>query len=265
MPERTNQPETFAPSRNSDAPSELYVGYLPVPTNLRRFLRWAVPLAVGAIAASAVLLALSQPDPGPAKWESDRAITLTGVVWSDPYPCLFTDDRGDGKPGVLMLVEPGKHGGARAASLNGVRARATGYQLQRGGDRMLELVADDHALTAEPTVIAPIRPDVKTLGPVTLRGEIVDLKCYLGAMKPGHGKPHKECATLCIRGGIPPVLIVRDDSGGARTYLLASDDGGPLGTWAHPFIADAVEITGELEDRGGLLVLRVVQRGIRRV
>ena len=60
----------------------------------------------------------------------------------------------------------------------------------------------------------PLMPT--SLGVATLRGEIVDSKCYLGAMKPGDQKTHKACATLCIRGGIPPVLVERLPGGGTR-------------------------------------------------
>jgi len=43
--------------------------------------------------------------------------------------------------------------------------------------------------------------------PVTYVGEIIDPKCWLGAMKPGSGLVHKACAELCIRGGIPPFFV----------------------------------------------------------
>ena len=45
-----------------------------------------------------------------------------------------------------------------------------------------------------------------------VKGEIVDPKCFFGVMKPGEGKPHKDCAIRCILGGIPPVLKVTDES-----------------------------------------------------
>jgi methionine sulfoxide reductase heme-binding subunit len=39
-----------------------------------------------------------------------------------------------------------------------------------------------------------------------LNGEIVDPKCYFGAMNPGQGKTHLSCAVRCISGGIMPML-----------------------------------------------------------
>src|SRR5690349_19376703 len=63
--------------------------------------------------------------------------------------------------------------------------------------------------------------------PVSLRGEIVDSKCFLGAMRPGNGKTHKACAMLCIAGGVPPMFVTRDSAGREEYYLLAGPDGGP--------------------------------------
>ena len=45
-------------------------------------------------------------------------------------------------------------------------------------------------------------PSYQPLGAVTLTGEIVDSKCFLGVMNPGNLKPHKACAIRCISGGI---------------------------------------------------------------
>jgi hypothetical protein len=103
------------------------------------------------------------------------------------------------------------------------------------------------------------------MGRATLRGEIVDTKCYLGAMKPGAGRPHKECATLCISGGVPPCLLFCDEQGNARTALLLDPSGGPLSPDAFPFIADPVEVVGDLEEQGGLLRLRVSPGNITRL
>jgi hypothetical protein len=84
-------------------------------------------------------------------------------------------------------------------------------------------------------------------------------------MKPGNGKTHKECATLCISGGIPPMLVTRDQSGAPTFYLLLDEFGGPLSPDAYPMIADAIQITGELERRGDTLLLKVRTNNIHRM
>ena len=92
--------------------------------------------------------------------------------------------------------------------------------------------------------------------PVQVRGEIVDSKCFLGVMVPGSGKTHKDCASLCLRGGIPPALYVRDQSGQSSVLLLTGTSGEPIGARALQVVGEAIDMTGTLQRQGGWLVLR---------
>lgn len=247
---------------NADAP--FYVGYLPVPKRIARFL-WLVVIANTAFfIISATLLARSMTDPGPAVWNDGKPQRYVGTLVLWPYPILITD----GVP--RLMVEVGKHGVARElGTLQGKLVAASGWTLDRGGQRMIELEPEVGALAAALTEAersaVVTAPKAEALGVVTLRGEIVDSKCYLGAMKPGDQKTHKACATLCIRGGIPPVLVERMAGGGVRCTLLAGPDGGPLEPEAFDRIAEPVEMTGELEILAGLRRLRVRADAIRRL
>ena len=98
--------------------------------------------------------------------------------------------------------------------------------------------------------------DVIRVHEQTLLGEIVDTKCYLGAMKPGRGKPHRACASLCIRGGIPAALLVRTKSGERRLVHLLDLQDQPLGREALDWVGDPVEVTGTLTRRDDRLFLR---------
>ncbi|MFM9994824.1 MAG: hypothetical protein ACKVU4_03370 [Phycisphaerales bacterium] len=245
---------------------EFYVGYLGVPRGQRRFLRLVVPAILWAVLGAAALVALTQPDPGPAVWDDATPRTFTGVLLARPYPMLYADDRGDGKPDFLLLVEMGKRGAQRATAFDSQRVSVSGWILRRDGRLMLEMEPGEDALRAVPGAEAvPELPQIRPLGRVTQRGEIVDAKCFLGAMKPGHGKTHKECATLCISGGIPAMLVTRDAAGAPTYYLLMDPAGGPLDSAALPFIADPVEVSGELESQRDLLRLRVRVEDIRRL
>ncbi len=245
---------------------ELYVGYLPVPPRQRSFLRRAVPVTLWLVCAASFLWARSQHSPGTAVWDDGQPVKLRGVIATMPYPILFAEDAGDGAQAVL-LVEAGKHGSRRTAALNGRAATVSGWPLHRDGRRMLELEPTDTAVVAdEESALNALLPPLKPVGPVTLRGEIVDSKCFLGAMKPGEGKTHKECATLCIRGGIPPMFVSRDANGGAATYYLLQDPGGgPIDPAIFPLIADPVEIKADLATWGGLNILNVRPESIRRL
>ena len=91
-----------------------------------------------------------------------------------------------------------------------------------------------------------------SLGIHTLIGEIVDSKCHLGVMKPGNRKAHRACASLCIRGGVPPVFIVREGGSVTEHLLLVGSDGRALNQEVLDWVAEPVEIHGEvirLDDR----------------
>jgi len=100
------------------------------------------------------------------------------------------------------------------------------------------------------------------LGEVTLRGEIVDYKCYLGAMKPGDGMTHRACATLCIQGGIPPALVVSTRTGD-RYYLLTDEAGGRANEMVLGHVGVPVRVRGELSERGGIEYLAIGPDSIR--
>ncbi|MBL0926668.1 MAG: hypothetical protein IBJ11_03315 [Phycisphaerales bacterium] len=226
----------------------LYVNYLPVPAGVRRFLRRATPSMLGVMLLFGAAWAFSQRSPGEAVWDDGKPRTISGVLLTRPYPVLLTDD------GVsVLLVEVGKHGPRDLAHAEGRRCEIVGWPLEREGRTMIELEPGADAVRPG-SAHGPV-PAARSLGRVALRGEIVDSKCYLGAMKPGEGKTHKACATLCVRGGIPPMLAV-DTPGGPRFVLVADADGGPMPAECTAFIAEPVEVRGELFERGGLYTIR---------
>lgn len=250
-------PETAA--ANKPVESDLYVNYLPMPNRHARLLRAAIPAAIWLLVGAALAWALSQRDPGGAAWDDGKPVTIRGVLSTRPTAALYTAD------GPVLLVEVGKHGPRDLSRFDGRTCTASGWPLRRDGRRMLELEPGGSAVSIESadrprTEIVPV-----VLGPVSLRGEIVDAKCYLGAMKPGEGKTHKECATLCIRGGVPALFVSRRADGSPEYFVLSGPDDGPIDGSIHPLIADHVEIRGERVDWHGLAAVRVEPSGVRRV
>lgn len=244
---------------------DFYVGYFPVPPGLKRSLRIIVPLVLWAMVVVGFVASRSQPNPGDGVWDSGAPRQVRGIIIAMPYPMLFTADRGDGHAGIVLLVEGGKHGSAqRLSPHHGQHATVSGWPIHRGGRFLLELEPGDSALR-DVAVASDREPRATPLGRVTLRGEIVDSKCYLGAMKPGFGKTHKECATLCISGGIPPMLMTMNARGERTYYLLANTAGGPIDPALFPLIADPVEATGDLSTLGGLMILQVAATDVKRL
>ena len=101
----------------------------------------------------------------------------------------------------------------------------------------------------------------RSLGVATVAGEIVDSKCYLGVMNPGRGKVHRDCASRCLSGGIPPIFVSADDH---RQFLLVGTDGKALGRDAlREFVAEPLIIQGELFERGDQHLLTVDPQVLR--
>ena len=101
--------------------------------------------------------------------------------------------------------------------------------------------------------------------PVTLRGEIVDSKCYLGVMNPGESKTHRDCAVRCISGGAPPLFVARDRDGRSIQMLLVGDDGRSIHRDVLPWVAEPIEVSGRLASTGDLFVLHANPTAFRRL
>lgn len=244
----------------SDGARDFYVGYLPTPQRDLRFMRWFVPVAALLACALAGLVGAFARPTGNGTWETGAEIVLEGELVARPFPMLRCAVDGGAVERVL-LVEMGKRGAdARVAPFareDGTRVavRARGYLIERDGQRMLELAEVDPIVAGGSL---PAASAAAAIGSLELAGEIVDSKCWLGVMKPGDGKSHRDCATLCIRGGIPPSLVCRTGDGAVRRALVVGGDGARLPIEALlPWIARPVRLRGEAEVVDGMAILRV--------
>jgi len=246
-----------------DARDAFYVGYLPkAPAPLAAWVRSRVMLLVGAGLVLAVVLTTAQHAFDVAFFEYGVPRTFEGVVRASPCPTLLVDRPGGGVSQYL-LVALGKHGApAGVVAMEGQRVRIEGTLVYRDDRTMIEV---DTASSFASERGAPAELHVEELGTHTFVGEIVDSKCFLGVMKPGALKPHRSCATRCISGGVPPVLLVREPDGTASYLLLTDEDGGPVNERVLHLVAEPVEVTGALRREGELFVLRADPATYRRV
>ncbi len=247
-----------------------YVGYLKTPRPLAGFLAVLVGAAVGASAVLAVALATAQGDWRDAGFRWDEGYrTLTGVIRVDPYPVLYLQPDAEHPQGrAVPLSGEGKRGVRdKALSLDGMPVDAGGFILRAGDREMLQVGGEvDLRAAVDPGTLAGYAgPAAEAVGSRTLRGEIVDAKCYLGAMRPGEGKTHKLCANLCLIGGIPPMFAVYRSDGPPELLLLADAAGGPVTGALLDDTARYVELTGTVERRADLLVFRVDPASLRRL
>ena len=138
-----------------------------------------------------------------------------------------------------------------------------GTLIYRDEMTMLEVVPDSARLVPTSEGLDQAPPSVSQ-GVHTFLGEIVDAKCYLGVMKPGRGKPHRACAVSCIRGGIPPVLVIADGSGSTTHLILVDEEGQPVNQRVLDFVGEPIEVTGEIVQRGELSYLKADPASYRR-
>lgn len=236
-----------------------FVGYLPVPGPLRRFLMVASAAVFGIFLMAGVLISSTQDAPAKSGFRFDYGRqTITGVVELTPYPLLRVTEGNDlikaGK--TLMLAGTGKSGvDSRAAPLEGQLAIASGIVLQRGTIDMLQLRGGRNGLKAAEGEA----PEMVTeqLGRWKIAGEICDGKCLNGAMRPGRGLAHKACAALCLLGDVPPVFVSSQPIEGTDFMLITGPDGGILPPVAYDYIGQFISLEGDLERRGDMLVLRM--------
>ena len=276
------------------APPEFYVGYLDeTPPGISRFARRAVIgllLLASALGAGLALL-LERFDEGVFEYGTVR--DYSGELLIDPHPRLLT---ANGPAAGYLLVAEGKHGLDANEPPNAPWSAAPSREIQLAGTliqnpeaAMLEVHSlelpeggVDGGSPAEPDspsglgtgglpparesegaaagVVPPPGAEVDRLylRAHTLVGEIVDTKCYLGAMKPGRGKPHRDCASLCIRGGIPAALLVRTENGERVLVNLVDFPGRPLGQELLDWVGQPVEVTGLLRRENDRLFLALL-------
>jgi hypothetical protein len=214
------------------------------------------PVVLGLVifgVAIGVVLVFAQAPFAASAFEFQQYRDYKGVLIDWPYPMLIAGgDR-------FLLVDPGKHG-ASTSGLAGKTVELKGALIHRGADRMLELLPGSLRAVAD-SGASETRLD---LGEMTLTGEIVDSKCYLGVMNPGQGKVHRDCAARCIGGGIPPAFVVRDATGESRTLLLVGDDDRKLNREILDYVAEPVRLTGRLSRLGSTLVFSADLRSLHR-
>ncbi|MFN0132699.1 MAG: hypothetical protein ACKVW3_09250 [Phycisphaerales bacterium] len=241
---------------------EFFVGYLPtMPRAIGRRTR-VVAAALGLAALMlAGLVGAAQSDAGGAVWDADPA-TVEGLFVARPTPMVVSETPsglravllvGAGKCGAFGgYCGPGEDWRGVAEAFAGKMVRASGTLLHRGDHAMLELDTGPRAVAVMEDGERRDRIELSMMAArkgssviETVVGELVDAKCYLGAMKPGTGKVHRACAIRCIEGGIPAMIVDARPDGTVRGILLVGADGrSPMPSEIRDLVGDAVSVSG---------------------
>jgi len=249
--------------------SEFYIGWMSTAprgyaSTIKKYLFVLFPIVI----VLGVLLALSQKKFGTGNFEFGTLTEVKGIYSNSPVPNLKVvngkDIWGNENYITVPLIGYGKHGAdgiiadlerESSTSFQGKEVTLKGTLLYNDGKLLMQVDANDKPLL---NVAENVNKDVassKDLGTIDVKGEIVDPKCFFGVMKPGEGKPHKDCATRCILGGIPPVLKVTDDEGKQNYYLIVGANGGKMNEVVKDFVASPVELRAKAVQYNDWIVL----------
>jgi len=243
--------------------NEFYVGYATtMPIGLRLFVRRVV-VALGLLAIAVAIVLLSGQMPfAMSAFEFGQSRTFEGILDTTPYPTLLVE-----RPGAIgstprysryLLVAPGKHGAdVLFAGVNSERVHFKGQLIHRAGQTMIE-VEPSSVQTLANVEAGP--EEFHSLGEVSVTGEIVDSKCFLGVMNPAVGKVHRDCASRCISGGVPPMFIT---NAGDQFLLVGPDEKAFQRDALRSFIAESITLQGELLKRGDSKYLKIDPAGLR--
>lgn len=250
---------------------EFYIGYYPnAPKNTATTIKIVVGILAAILVLVVVIITRSEKQMPNGQFEYGTMTELEGVVYSQPVPMLRvmtgTDANGGTVYKSILLVNFLKHGADNLLAAYKKRGmteaqslvKLRGTLIYHDGVTLMELTDEENALVdikQTPTPVAALQRD--DLGEKELNGEIVDSKCYFGVMKPGFGKPHRDCAIRCISGGIPPVMVIKNEKGEAQYFLLTGQNGQPINQEVLTFVGLPIRLKGRLEKMADWYVLKV--------
>lgn len=240
---------------------------------IRKYLFVLLPIII----VLGVLLALSQKQFGTGNFEFGTLTEVKGIYFNEPVPNIKVlngkDIWGNKNYVTVPLIGFGKHGvdgliaeleKEKNTSFAGKEITLKGTLLYNDGKLLMQIDGNDKPLIElnDNNTVGKF-DDPKEIGMLNVKGEIVDPKCFFGVMKPGEGKPHKDCAIRCILGGIPPVLKVTNDEGKQNYYIIVGEHGEKMNEAVQDYVASPVNIHAKAVAYGDWIVLYVQQNGLQ--
>jgi len=249
--------------------SEFYIGWMAnAPKTFAKhvkkvlFILFPVALVVG------YLLSTNQKKFSKSNFDFGKLTEIKGIYYNRPVPMLKVNDEL-----TIPLVGYGKHGAETAimelekekvVSLNGKEVILKGTLIYGNGKTLMQIDKNENPIVS---IGAESMKQLQQtdLGVKTIRGEIVDPKCYFGVMKPGEGKAHRDCAIRCILGGIPPILHVQNEKGESNYYLIVGPNGEKMNEAVQDFVAEPVSIEAKIMQQDDWIILYTNKESIKRV
>jgi hypothetical protein len=258
---------------------EFYIGWMnKAPRTFASAARKYLLVMAAMFIGLGILLALSQKKFDTGHFEFGKLTKLKGIYFTSPIPCLKVIDGKNiwGKKNYITvpLIGDGKHGAdgiihdlqeSQHISFEGREIELKGTLLYNDGKLLMQVGGCDSPFVkiSNVNVDHADLPTVKNLGTMDLKGEIVDPKCFFGVMKPGEGKPHKDCAIRCILGGMPPVLKVEGNDGRLNYYLIVGPNGEKMNEAVKDYVGSPIILHAIATQHDDWIVLQVAGKDLR--
>ncbi len=252
---------------------DFYIGWMAkAPKSFARYLKRVLLILFPIALIVAYLLSTSQKKFSTASFEFGKLTEVKGIYYNKPVPMLKVFDKNN-LSFTIPLVGYGKHGAETAimelekekgVSLNGKEVKLKGTLIYGDGKTLLQVDKNDDPIV-NTGAASTVQLQQKDLGTQTIRGEIVDPKCYFGVMKPGEGKVHRDCAIRCILGGIPPVLHVQNEKGESNYYLIVGPNGEKINESVQDLVAEPVSIEARVVQQDDWIILYTGKENIKRI
>ena len=263
--------------KNDD--TEFYIGWMPqAPDTYAKHVRKVVVALVFLVVLVATILSIQQRKFSTSSFEFGQLTQVTGIYQSFPVPAVRVTNHGDafghktyltiplvgygkfGAEGVIGELENKHH-----ASLDGKKITLAGTLLYSDGKTFLQVDGNDKPLVSvEQSAVQDASHTIEELGTMHVTGEVLDPKCYFGVMKPGQGKPHRDCAIRCIAGGISPVFLVRDGKGRTAYYLILDENGNKMNDALKDHVAEPISLQAKAVQYDDWIILYTAKSTIRR-
>ncbi len=228
--------------------ADFYIGWSnDFPKGLRGFTKKVAVLLALLFCVFAWVLPYMMEPMKKSEFNFTERFEITGTLVKSPVPMLRTVKQD------YLLVDGGKFSALRSINkiesrdnidLDGRTVKLTTTEMNFDGYSVLELTDLDQSFLeiGDFRQYAPIQARGQY---ISIQGEIVDPKCFFGAMNPAIGKVHKSCAINCIKGGIPPVLATKD----GRYLFIVGHDGEPVNQLLLDMVAEDVNLFGRVANR----------------
>lgn len=175
---------------------------------------------------------------------------FSGYLVSDPVWGLRSEENGNVV--TIPLVGYGKMGPQQTISKmmedhklqEGTMVTLRGMVFHYQGRKWMELTEMENSLVSSGAT-TDLKRDIKTVGVKTYEGEIVDPKCFFGVMNPATKAVHRSCAIRCIAGGMPPILVIRENGIPKDYCFLVDGNMNNLQTEVLPYVGIPVKVSGK--------------------